>query len=437
MTPSELPNNNEPDRPSPKPAIETSHRVSEPTTPPRQTLPQRPASLKRPRDTPRGSPTKIARAVEKRDCSSSPEPQHNPGLASSPIRQPSLSPQRDFNPRPVALPPIPHPTDPDRAPSAAYHPQPLIASTNALSGPDFEALYFRPTNKLRNFPRPPPEKDWTDVFRRERDGRALSPSPPPWRPTHVVEFATATTISAGDLAACFALIETTSSAAYKASSFGWDPKAKIREMTHRDIKYLLVRRRPANAPPAPARPRASESPPTQKRSGRWWGVSPPSKKPRIAQPPRLVEPDKSGEVVAFLSFMLDIEDTEAVLYVYEIHLAEEVRRLGLGTHLMDAAEQIGRDVGVSSAMLTCFTSNAAAETFYRKRGYKVHRSSPRGRVLRGGVVKRPDHIIMAKRLGETGWWKDGGAVEENEEGGEDEDENGNDETKRKMRSKGK
>ncbi|KAJ9643897.1 hypothetical protein H2199_003763 [Coniosporium tulheliwenetii] len=202
---------------------------------------------------------------------------------------------------------------------------------------------------------------WTDVFRRERDGRALSPSPPPWRPTHVVEFATATTISAGDLAACFALIETTSSAAYKASSFGWDPKAKIREMTHRDIK-----------------PRASESPPTQKRSGRWWGVSPPSKKPRIAQPPRLVEPDKSGEVVAFLSFMLDIEDTEAVLYVYEIHLAEEVRRLGLGTHLMDAAEQIGRDVGVSSAMLTCFTSNAAAETFYRKRGYKVHRSSPRG-----------------------------------------------------------
>ncbi|EON62607.1 hypothetical protein W97_01831 [Coniosporium apollinis CBS 100218] len=431
MTPSTPSGTSEPDRPSPQGGMESSTTLSATTTPPRQTLPERPFSLKRPHDTPRGSPTNIARTADRLDCSSSPEPHHSPGYASSPIRQPSPSPQRDSNPRPVALPPIPHPTDPDRAPSAAYHPQRLIASTNALSGPDFEALYFRRSNKLRNFPRPPPEKDWSDFFQRERDGRALSPSPPPWRPTHAVELATTATISAADVAACFALVETTSAAAYRASSLGWDAKAKVREMTHRDVKYLLVRRRPASAAPAPARPRAADSPPTQKRDGRWWGVSPPCKRPRIARPARLAEPDRSGEVVAFLSFMLDVEGAEAVLYVYEIHLAEQVRRLGLGSHLMDAAEQVARDVGVSSAMLTCFTSNVAAEAFYRKRGYKVHKSSPKGRVLRGGVVKRPDHIIMAKRLGEPLWWKGEEVVEENVDGSED----GEDEKEETMRTK--
>jgi ribosomal protein S18 acetylase RimI-like enzyme len=161
---------------------------------------------------------------------------------------------------------------------------------------------------------------------------------------------------------CFGLIEETSSADYKAAStHGWDPDWKKKEMRLPVMRYLLVRR----------------------------------------------EPDAKGEsqendskILAFLSFMLTMDDNErdSVLYVYELHLDTTVRSTGLGKYLMGFAETIGKNVGVVKIMLTVFTSNEHAEAFYRRLGYDNDVSSPEAKKLRGGVVKKPDYWILGKEL---------------------------------------
>ena len=102
------------------------------------------------------------------------------------------------------------------------------------------------------------------------------------------------------------------------------------------------------------------------------------------------------ELVAFLSFMVTIEDDCPVLYVYEIHLKQEVRGIGLGSHLLSVIEHFAKDAGLRKTMLTVFTTNESAERFYRKLGYDTDEFSPQPRKLRRGGLKRPDYIIMSK-----------------------------------------
>ena len=170
-------------------------------------------------------------------------------------------------------------------------------------------------------------------------------------------------ISLPALTECFKLIEKTSGNAYKASQRGWKPRSKWREMKDPDMKYLLVYDQ------EDYHDRNDDT-----------KVSPAS-----GQRPLL----------GFLSFMLTTEPPEEVLYVYEIHLCEEMRRKGLGVHLMRAAEFIACQVGVAKSMLTVFTSNERARNFYLQLGYDYDRISPRDRKLRG-VVHPTDYTILSK-----------------------------------------
>ena len=65
---------------------------------------------------------------------------------------------------------------------------------------------------------------------------------------------------------------------------------------------------------------------------------------------------------------------------------------------MDIVEDAGRKASMDKAMLTVFTSNEGAERFYTARGYEIDDFSPQERRLRGGKVKRPDYVILSKRL---------------------------------------
>ena len=164
-----------------------------------------------------------------------------------------------------------------------------------------------------------------------------------------------------ELNTCFQLIESTSRPDYESSSWGWHPKRKKREMKEDEMRYLLVR--PTN---------------TNDQSGK----------------------DSSNHVQGFLSFMLTHDSTPSapVLYIYEIHLAQALRKVGLGAHLMHVAESIAESVGVEKVVLTCFLSNERAHRFYRNRGYAADACSPEDRRTRKKVVKA-DHVIMSKAVG--------------------------------------
>ncbi|KAI9712161.1 MAG: hypothetical protein M1812_006999 [Candelaria pacifica] len=170
---------------------------------------------------------------------------------------------------------------------------------------------------------------------------------------HTLSIETAKSMSPTDFQACYDLIKVTSSEAYKNSSVGWSSTKKKKEMKLPDLRYLLVKR--ANG-------------------------------------------SEDVAVVAFLSLMLTIEDNHEVVYCYEVHVSERVRGCGLGKHLMDTMETVGRSVGVEKVMLTVFLKNEAGIRFYERLGYTEDDFSPPAKRLRNGLLKRPNYVILSKAL---------------------------------------
>lgn len=160
------------------------------------------------------------------------------------------------------------------------------------------------------------------------------------------------TISSVKFEACFDLVASTSSGAYLASSKGWSPNKKRKEMNLPDLRYLLV------------------------------------------------EPTSSTDVLieGFMSFMLTYEDGHEVIYCYEIHLFPRLQGAGVGRYLMGLMEDVGKRAGVEKAMLTVFVENQRALAFYEKLGYREDGFSPQPRKLRNGVIKKPDYVILSKSL---------------------------------------
>ncbi|OCK96709.1 uncharacterized protein K441DRAFT_694765 [Cenococcum geophilum 1.58] len=225
----------------------------------------------------------------------------------------------------------------------------LIERTNALPPSKFRSRFLPSGSPLLPFASNKAAPNTTPAF------------------TLDIELEASCDLSESDFNACFKLIEETSSQAYRDSRKGWRPKAKRKEMQDPDMRYLLVRKH------------LSPQPPVESDDG-----------PYLAP--------------GFLSFMITLDDDYEypVLYIYEIHLSSELRSCGLGAHLIQIAEYIGRGVGVTKTMLTVFTSNTAAERFYRRLEYSQDEISPEPRILRNGLVKPVDYMIMSKLLEDRG-----------------------------------
>ena len=163
------------------------------------------------------------------------------------------------------------------------------------------------------------------------------------------------TINNDDFERCFDLVETTSAAAYKGSSKGWSGIKKRKEMRLLDMKFLLL-------------------------------------KP-------VYETTDTGSVEGFLSFMITIEDERDVVYIYELHLQEDLQGKGAGKWMMSHVEAIGRRAGMCKTMLTVFRSNVRAVNFYEALGYEVDEYSPEPKKLRSGKIKEADYLILSKELG--------------------------------------
>ena len=179
-----------------------------------------------------------------------------------------------------------------------------------------------------------------------------APDDVPWD----LHFQTSSTMSERELNWSFQLIHETSSKQYAASSLGWHPIKKKREMRLLDLKYILAKKD-------------------------WGGTYDPCEK-----------------IDGFLSFMLTEEDGIEVIYCYEIHLDKSFQRKGLGKCLMNHLEDVGRKAGVRKAMLTVFEANKKAKAFYENLGYEEDGFSLPSKKLRGGIVKRSGYIILSKSL---------------------------------------
>ena len=191
------------------------------------------------------------------------------------------------------------------------------------------------------------------------------------------------TISPTDLQSSFALIVSTSATAYAASSIGWSPSRKKKEMRLPDLRYVLLKETTGASPCSGAE--------AEKEGGEKQGND--EEKPDGND-------DEGRRLEGFVSFMLTYEDGYEVIYCYEIHLSSSLQGRGIGAHMMGILEAIGRRAGVQKVMLTVLAANEGARRFYERVGYEEDEYSPGPRILRSGVVKEPDYAILSKPLTE-------------------------------------
>ncbi len=207
---------------------------------------------------------------------------------------------------------------------------PRIEAANALSLTVFRARFL-------------PDDLWFGPVIQKIDGL---------RTGYALTLESSSTISSAKFEACFNLVTSTSSGAYSASSKGWSPSKKRKEMRLPDLRYLLVESMSSTDVP----------------------------------------------IEGFVSFMLTYEDGHEVIYCYEIHLSPKLQGCRIGRNLMGVMEDVGERAGVEKAMLTVFVENQRALAFYEKLGYSEDDFSPQPRKLRNGVIKKPDYVILSKSL---------------------------------------
>lgn len=107
--------------------------------------------------------------------------------------------------------------------------------------------------------------------------------------------------------------------------------------------------------------------------------------------------DASETLAAFVHYRFCFDDEErpdwAVLYVYELQVAEGFQRKNIGHALQQVLEEVGRQTQMTKIMLTVFHNNPNALRFYRdKCGYSVDETDP------SNYQERVDYMILSKQL---------------------------------------
>ncbi|KAI9641051.1 hypothetical protein NHQ30_010479 [Ciborinia camelliae] len=235
--------------------------------------------------------------------------------------------------------------------------------------------------------------------------------------SYTLNLYTPKTLPGAYLTTCLNLVEKTSGTHYRGSRAGWNVLMKRREMESGDLRYLVVRE---GGPVIGGGGWEDAVGSGEEGEEKGWGVEEGEVEGKVEEEMeeeevRIVEGEGEGEgeIKGFMSFMPTFEDGIMVVYLYEIHLVDELRGTGLGIHLMNLLTSIAHAIpGVQKTMLTCFTANEPALSFYRKLGYEIDECSPEPRRLKGGRVVETDYVILSKRVHVEG----GGGGGEGEEG---------------------
>ena len=80
--------------------------------------------------------------------------------------------------------------------------------------------------------------------------------------------------------------------------------------------------------------------------------------------------------IGFIHFRMELDEGESSLFIYDVHVEEELQRHGLGKWLVQIVEFIGLKLGYDSILVSCLKENTAGRKFFRKMNYALHRQSP-------------------------------------------------------------
>ena len=159
--------------------------------------------------------------------------------------------------------------------------------------------------------------------------------------TSVQCVADARKISAEDKGWIWNLLETNMRPVYGPTAWRKEAKEKKSEMTAADARYLIAR--------------ATDVPNESSGNGN----------------------DPDTPCLGFVHYKFVVEEGVCVLYVYELQIAQNARRRGVGKFLMMLAEVLAKQAGCAGVMLTVQCVNAAAISFYEKNKYVLSPISPR------------------------------------------------------------
>lgn len=103
---------------------------------------------------------------------------------------------------------------------------------------------------------------------------------------------------------------------------------------------------------------------------------------------------KKGAMAApqIVGFIVVEQDSRGVAHVITIDVRASARRFGVGTQLMDAAEERLKAADCHAIFLETAVDNVSALSFYKRHGYSVLKTFPRY------YQNRVDALLLGKRL---------------------------------------
>ncbi|XP_017041879.1 N-alpha-acetyltransferase 40 [Drosophila ficusphila] len=105
----------------------------------------------------------------------------------------------------------------------------------------------------------------------------------------------------------------------------------------------------------------------------------------------LVAQNDKKENVAYTMFRFDMDHGDCVLYCYEMQVAAEYRRKGLGKFIMGILEHCARHWHLEKIMLTVLNNNEPSISFFKQLGYVKDEISP-------DVLEEADYQILSKSM---------------------------------------
>uniref|UniRef100_A0A1I8IMC5 N-alpha-acetyltransferase 40 n=1 Tax=Macrostomum lignano TaxID=282301 RepID=A0A1I8IMC5_9PLAT len=133
-------------------------------------------------------------------------------------------------------------------------------------------------------------------------------------------------------ACAFDLVRSNMRDMYRRSAWGWSDSAKRRELFHPKAYFLLLLPLPEEAA----------------------GVADCGQQ----------------QIVGLANFRFDLEDGKPVLYLYEIQVAPDCRRRGIGQRLLACLRRVATGAGMSGVVATVFKFNGVSLEFFAAAGFE-------------------------------------------------------------------
>jgi ribosomal protein S18 acetylase RimI-like enzyme len=111
-----------------------------------------------------------------------------------------------------------------------------------------------------------------------------------------------------------------------------------------------------------------------------WGWDPDAKAAELYEPSArfiFAVPDADPPYpLAFIHYRFEMNDAVTAAYIYDVHVADEAIRKGLGKLLVQAVEFISLKLKLDAVLVTVFKANQGGFRFFQNLKYIPHSSSP-------------------------------------------------------------